>query len=105
MVINEFKIYACKCVFPSYLFSGLNKIEYVDSNTHPITVYGKIKVLLEKTFLQYCKSVSIIRSTKIIFKNFELFDNWVDLLLSRNAIYLFKDIFCPNFYRIFNKLH
>jgi len=95
LLAEKFIDNGCFTIFfsSSLVFSGLNKIEYVESTTHPITVYGKTKDLLEKKLLHYGKSVSIIRSTKIIFKNFELFDNWVDLLLSGNAIYPFKDIY------------
>ena len=77
----------------SQVFSGLNKIEKINNIINPVTVYGKSKALLEKKLLLYQNNVSIIRSTKIIFKNCHLFDSWVGSLESEKSIYPFKDVY------------
>jgi dTDP-4-dehydrorhamnose reductase len=77
----------------SQVFSGINGIEKVQNTTNPITVYGKSKDLLEKKLLLYNKNVSIIRTTKIIFKKYNLFDSWVSTLESKKPIYPFNDIY------------
>ena len=77
----------------SQVFSGKNRIEKVENTTNPMTVYGKSKDLLEKKLMLYNKNVSIIRTTKIIFKDYSLFNTWVSTLETKKQIHPFNDVY------------
>ncbi len=77
----------------SQVFSGLNKIELIENNTNPISVYGKSKALLEEALIPYLQNVCILRCTKIISNNNKLFQNWIINLKTNKAINPFYDIY------------
>jgi dTDP-4-dehydrorhamnose reductase len=75
------------------VFSGNNKIEYLNSSKNPISIYGKTKELLEFSLNPYLSKISILRCTKVIFKSNQLFRNWISQLNQHNLIFPFNDIY------------
>ena len=76
----------------SQVFSGSNKIELIQNEPKPFTIYGKTKANLEKALIPYYKNVCILRCTKIIFKSNSLFLGWINNLKSDNQINPFYDV-------------
>jgi dTDP-4-dehydrorhamnose reductase len=75
------------------VFSGNNKIEYLNNQTNPISIYGKTKQLLENDLIPYLNKVSILRCTKVISKNNNLFKNWLTELNNNKLIFPFNNIY------------
>jgi dTDP-4-dehydrorhamnose reductase len=75
------------------VFCGKNKIEYLNNQTNPISIYGKTKQLLEYDLVPYLNKVSILRCTKVISKNNNLFTNWLTELNNNKLIFPFDNIY------------
>ena len=73
------------------VFDGTKKKMRHNSKVNPQINYGRQKVEVEKFLLKIPKS-AIIRMTKIIDKNFNLFENWINNLLNNNTIIAFNDM-------------
>tara|TARA_B110000046_G_C13015783_1_gene408671 strand:+ start:879 stop:1733 length:855 start_codon:yes stop_codon:yes gene_type:complete len=75
------------------VFSGANKIETIESEPNPVSVYGKSKHLLEDSLKSYLDKMSIIRCSKVIFNKNELLYGWINDLKNNRTIYPFGDVF------------
>jgi dTDP-4-dehydrorhamnose reductase len=74
------------------VFDGINHLMKYDTTVNPQTIYGIQKVEVENYLLQIPNN-AIIRLTKVIDENFELFDNWVNKLNTNESITAFNDMY------------
>lgn len=82
----------------SYVFNGVKSGYTVNDDPDPNTEYGKQKFELENILANSFKKYTILRLTKVLYPDFELFKNWFNTLKNNNQIFPYSNLnFAPVF--------
>lgn len=74
------------------VFSGKEPFVLAMADYAPMTEYGRQKVQMESFIKNHCPRWAVVRLTKVMWKNMPLWKNWIDRLLSHQAIEAFHDM-------------
>ena len=92
-LIRRFSEKNIHTVFPStsMVFDGSTPHNKIECKTNPLNVYGKQKLQVEDS-LNKLPRTSIVRLSKVLGNQVELFNDWVKSLKNSRAIYSFADL-------------
>jgi dTDP-4-dehydrorhamnose reductase len=94
-IVEKMAIYGAHIIFfsSSTVFDGTFPYAKTIDKTHPLSVYGKQKELVEKEVIKLGDAATIIRASKILSKKTNLFTNWVEELEKGNKIEAYHDMY------------
>ena len=79
-----------------HVFDGKTENRKPDDQTSPIDEYGRQKAEMEKQLDNYLDDISILRSSRMLSRNFSRFQNWEDTWIRNEVVTPFSDFFlCP----------
>lgn len=90
-LIERFVELGSKIIFFStnLVFNGLNPFPDEKCNPSPLCEYGRLKFETEKKIIGLSNNVSIVRLSKVIDRNMQLFDRWKNQFLLNEKVKAF----------------
>jgi dTDP-4-dehydrorhamnose reductase len=93
-IVTHFSSIGTQCVILSSnsVFDGKESFVSIETELNPKTKYGREKAALEKELKSFIDRIAIVRFSKVINKNFEIFSGWSQKLKTNSPIFPFFDM-------------